>query len=86
MMERKSETLARIAAKTMDAGREHVARVLQGTETLPEAAGATVEELLSGSKPAPAPKARRTKVQQKAAVRKARPVKTGVRRKKSRAR
>jgi hypothetical protein len=33
----------------MATGREHVAKVLTGEETVPEAAGAAVEELLSGS-------------------------------------
>jgi hypothetical protein len=34
----------------MDAGLEHADKVLKGEETLPEAAGAAVEDLLSSSK------------------------------------
>lgn len=49
-MAAKSGTLGRIASKTMAAGRAHVSKVLKGEETLPEAAGAAVEDLLSGSK------------------------------------
>jgi hypothetical protein len=49
-MARKPGVLHRIASKTMDAGLEHVEKVLKGEETLPEAAGAAVEDLLSSSK------------------------------------
>jgi hypothetical protein len=42
--------LGEMASKTVEAGRTHVAKVLSGEETLPEAAGAAVEDLLSGSK------------------------------------
>jgi hypothetical protein len=49
-MARKSGVLHRIASKTMDAGLDHVDKVLKGEETLPEAAGAAVEDLLSSSK------------------------------------
>ena len=55
-MARKSGVLRRIASKTMDAGLEHVDKVLKGEETLPEAAGAAVEDLLSGSKAKSQPK------------------------------
>jgi hypothetical protein len=47
----------RIVSKTMAAGSDHVAKVLKGVETLPEAAGAAVEDLLSGSTSRPSPKA-----------------------------
>ncbi|MGA6973757.1 MAG: hypothetical protein WBY93_19165 [Candidatus Binatus sp.] len=56
-MPTKSGTLNRIVSKTMAAGSEHVAKVLKGEETLPEAAGAAVEDLLSGSTSRPSPKA-----------------------------
>jgi len=46
-----SATLGHIASKTLAAGRVHAAKALLGEETSPEAAGATVEDLLSGSKP-----------------------------------
>lgn len=49
-MAAKSGTLGRIASKTMATGRTHVSKILAGEETLPEAAGAAVEDLLSGSK------------------------------------
>lgn len=49
-MAEKPGVLHRIASKTAVVGREHVAKVLKGAETLPEAAGAAVEDLLSGSK------------------------------------
>jgi hypothetical protein len=49
-MARKSGVLHRIASKTMDAGLDHVDKVLKGEETLPEAAGAAVEDLLSSPK------------------------------------
>jgi len=53
---RKPGTLNRIVSKTMAAGSEHVAKVLKGEETLPEAAGAAVEDLVSGSTSRPSPK------------------------------
>jgi hypothetical protein len=56
-MATKSGTLSRILSKTMEAGSEHVAKALKGEETLPEAAGAAVEDLLSGSSTRPAAKA-----------------------------
>jgi hypothetical protein len=49
-MARKSGTLRRIASRTVSAGREHAEKLLKGKETVPEAAGAVVEDLLSGSK------------------------------------
>jgi hypothetical protein len=55
-MAAKSETLSRILSKTMAAGGEHVAKALKGEETLPEAAGAAVEDILSGSTKKAAPK------------------------------
>jgi hypothetical protein len=48
-MATKPGPLSRMASQTMATGREHVAKVLTGEETVPEAAGAAVEELLSGS-------------------------------------
>ena len=42
--------LSKIASKTIEAGRMHAANALTGDETIPEAAGGTVEDLLSGSK------------------------------------
>jgi hypothetical protein len=56
-MATKRGTINRILSKTMAAGSEHVAKALKGEETLPEAAGAAVEDLLSGSTSRPAPKA-----------------------------
>ena len=44
-MAKKPGTLNRIVWKTMAAGSEHVTEVLKGEETLPEAAGAAVEDL-----------------------------------------
>ena len=51
-MAQKKGTLGRIASKTVAAGRAHMAKVILGEETLPEAAGGTVEDLLSGKKSA----------------------------------
>jgi hypothetical protein len=48
---RKSGALNRIVSKTMAAGTDHVAKVLKGGEALAEAAGAAVQDLLSGSTP-----------------------------------
>ena len=56
-MARRPGTLNRIVSKTIAAGSEHVAKALKGEETLPEAAGAAVEDLLSGSTSRPSPKA-----------------------------
>jgi hypothetical protein len=55
-MATKSGALSRIASKAMAAGRVHIGKVLKGEETLPEAAGGTVENLLSGSRVASASK------------------------------
>jgi hypothetical protein len=55
-MATKSGALSRIASKAMAAGRVHIGKVLKGEETLPEAAGGTVENLLSGSRAASASK------------------------------
>jgi len=49
-MTRKPGVLHRIASKTVAAGREHVDKVLKGEETLPEAAGAAIEDLFPSSK------------------------------------
>jgi hypothetical protein len=49
-MAKKSGPLHRIASKTLAAGRDHVSKVFTGEETLPEAAGAVVEDLLSSAK------------------------------------
>jgi hypothetical protein len=56
-MATKSGSLSRLLSKTIAAGSEHVAKALKGEETLPEAAGAAVEDLLSGSSTRPAAKA-----------------------------
>ena len=80
----KSGTLGRIAAKTVAAGREHVAEVLKGAETLPEAIGGAVEDLLSGPKARPSSKATAEKaVKKKEAVKKKRAKKLALRGKKS---
>jgi hypothetical protein len=63
-MATKSGTLNRIVSKTMAAGGEHISKVLDGEETLPEAAGAAVEDLLSGSTARPARKAATRKAAQ----------------------
>lgn len=81
-MARKPGTLNRIVSKTMAAGSEHVAKVLKGLETLPEAAGAAVEDLLSGSTSRPSPKAAiRKAVKSKVSVKKKPAVKSGSSRK-----
>lgn len=49
-MATKSGTLARIVSKTRASGSEHGVIALKGEETLAEAAGAAVEDLLSGSR------------------------------------
>jgi hypothetical protein len=49
-MAKKSGVLHRIASKTIDTGLEHAGKVLKGEETLPEAAGGAVEDLLSSPK------------------------------------
>jgi len=64
-MAAKSGTLGRIASKTIAAGRSHVSKVLAGEETLPEAAGAAVEDLLSGSKSRSAAKSTAVKLAKK---------------------
>jgi hypothetical protein len=70
-MATKSGTLNRLLSKTMAAGSEHVAKALKGEETLPEAAGAAVEDLLSGSTSRPSPKAAiRKAVKSKVSVKK----------------
>jgi hypothetical protein len=70
-MATKSGTLNRFLSKTMAAGSEHVAKALKGEETLPEAAGAAVEDLLSGSTSGPSPKAAiRKAVKSKVSVKK----------------
>jgi len=83
-MARKPGTFNRIVSKTMAAGSEHVAKVLKGEETLPEAAGAAVEDLLSGSTSRLSPKAAiRKAVKSKISVKKKRAVKSGSSRKKA---
>jgi hypothetical protein len=78
----KSGTLNRIVSKTMAAGSEHVSKVLAGEETLPEAAGAAVEDLLSGSTARPARKAATRKAaQSKVSVKKKPTAKSGSHRK-----
>jgi hypothetical protein len=56
-MATKSGTLSQLLSKTMATGSEHIAKALKGEETLPEAAGAAVEDLLSGSPKGSASKA-----------------------------
>jgi hypothetical protein len=81
---RKPGTLNRIVSKTMATGGDHVAKVLKGLETLPEAAGAAVEDLLSGSTSRPSPKAAiRKAVKSKVSVKKKAAVKSGSSRKKA---
>ena len=83
-MARKPGTLNRIVSKTMEAGSEHVAKVLKGEETLPEAAGAAVEDLLSGSTSRPSPKAAlRKAVKSKVSTKKKPATKSGSARKKA---
>jgi hypothetical protein len=83
-MATKSGTLSRIVSKTMAAGSKHVSKVLDGEETLPEAAGAAVEDLLSGSSARPARKAAtRTATQSKVSAKKKPAAKSGSRRKKA---
>jgi hypothetical protein len=68
----------------MAAGSEHVAKALKGEETLPEAAGAAVEDLLSGSTSRPAPKAAiRKAVKSKVSTRKKPTTKSSSARKKA---
>jgi hypothetical protein len=82
-MATKPGTLNRILSKTMAAGSEHVAKALKGEETLPEAAGAAVEDLLSGSTSRPAPKAAiRKAVKSKVSTRKKSTVRSNSSRKK----
>jgi hypothetical protein len=62
----------------MAAGGGHVAKVLKGLETLPEAAGAAVEDLLSSSTSRTSPKAAiRKAVKSKVSVKKKPAVKSG---------
>jgi hypothetical protein len=49
-MAKESGTLGKLASKTLAAGREHVAKIISGEETVAEAAGGTVEDLISGPK------------------------------------
>jgi len=46
----KAGSTTRLASKTVTAGRAHLANVLQGEETLAEAAGLAVQDVLSGKK------------------------------------
>ena len=83
-MATKSGTLSGLLSKTMAAGSEHVAKALKGEETLPEAAGAAVEDLLSGSTSRPSPKAAiRKAVKSKVSVKKKLAVKSDSSRKKA---
>jgi hypothetical protein len=83
-MAKKPGTLNRIVSKTMAAGSAHAAKVLKGEETLPEAAGAAVEDLLSGSTSRPSPKAAvRKAVKSKVATKKMPAAKSGSSRKKA---
>jgi hypothetical protein len=75
-MASKSGTLGRIASKTLEASREHVGKLMSGAETLAQAAGGAVEDLLSGTQ------AKSTKT---AAVRKVSAKKRAVIKKKKRA-
>jgi hypothetical protein len=47
-MAKESGTLGKIASKTLAAGRKHIAKIISGEETVAEAAGGTVEDLISG--------------------------------------
>lgn len=69
-MARKSGTLARIVSETMAAGGEHAVKALKGEETLPEAAGAAVEDLLSTKARPSAKAATRKAVKRKASTKK----------------
>jgi hypothetical protein len=81
---KKSGTFDRIVSKTMAAGSEHVSKVLKGEETLPEAAGAAVEDLLSGSTAKSARKpATRKATQSKVTAKKKPTSKSGSQRKKA---
>jgi len=83
-MATKSGTLSRLLSKTMAASSEHVAKALKGEETLPEAAGAAVEDLLSGSTSRPSPKAAiRKAVKSKVVTKKKPAMKSGSSRKKA---
>ena len=83
-MARKLGTLNRIVSNTIAAGSEHVAKALKGEETLPQAAGAAVEELLSGSTSRPSPTAAiRKAVNSKVSVKKKPAAKSGSARKKA---
>jgi hypothetical protein len=86
-MATKSGVLHRIASKTMDAGLEHVGKALKGEETLPEAPGAVVEDLLSGSKAkSSSSKTSRNALKARSSAEKKKPaMKTGSARTKSRA-
>ena len=86
-MAMKSGRLHRIASKTVAAGREHAEKLLRGVETLPEAAGAAIEELLSSSKATSASSktSNARAVKESPPAEKKRAVKTGSPRKKSRA-
>jgi hypothetical protein len=48
-MVKKTGTVRRIAARTLAAGGAHLAKVLTGDETIAEAAGGTVEDLMTSS-------------------------------------
>jgi hypothetical protein len=83
-MARKPGVLRRIASKTMDAGLQHVDKVLKGEETLPEAAGAAVEDLLSTSKvKSAAQNAQKVSPNAKASAKRKPTIKGGAARKKS---
>jgi len=83
-MATKSGRLSRLLSKTMAAGSEHVTKALKGEETLPEAAGAAVEDLLSGSTSRPSPKAAiRKAVKSKVSVKKKAAAKSSSSRKKA---
>ena len=87
-MARKSGRLHRIASKTVADAREHAEKLLRGVETLPEAAGAAIEKLLSSSKASSASSktSRARAAKESSPAEKKRTVKTGSSRKKSRAR
>jgi hypothetical protein len=64
-MATKPGVLSRIASKTVAAGRAHISKVIKGEETLAEAAGATVGDLLSTPKAKSALKSSVRKASQK---------------------
>ena len=82
-MAKKTGTIRRIASKTVAAGREHVAMIISGEETLRQAAGGAIGDLISGSKAKPAKKALVKKASAKKKVAKKKPAAKSAIRKRS---